>query len=516
MAVEVFFGWFVGQCMSGAWAWVKRAAKVPPEDMFLRAVLADLEKAVLARVEATGAPTERTAQEVHELVVGISQLVQSERNELCDPGQLHEAWRIQLAPLATASFELPGGGRELGANRLARFELDVGTLAFMAYVVAACALEKLARQQGGPQEVARQHSDRIIRGQLDQMMSLLQARFRHSAPDRAVDNLASAPMSLFGRGDELDKLDELALDAGEPGATLVVSAVQGMGGIGKTALARSFATRVGDRFPDGRIEIDLHGFTPGEQPRSPADALQSLLQTVNADRTRTASTTELSEAWRNWLSGRSVLLLLDNAAEESQVEPLLPGPGSKSLVLVTSRRHLDSLPTARRLSLGLLPAKDSIALLRQWTTTAPDRDLATIAQLCGCLPLALCAVGPHLLRIASGELIELMRDAAYPLEHLEPIDEQVRAVRIAFDVSFQHLPPVLQDCLLACGRLWGPDFSLRTFARQWNVSEPVAAVRLGGLVRYSLLMTVTKGRYAMHDLIVPIVREQASRWTPST
>ena len=133
-----------------------------------------------------------------------------------------------------------------------------------------------------------------------------------------------------------------------------------MAGIGKTALAVHAAHRLAARFPDGHFFLPLHAHTPGQQPVAPADALASLLLTTGVSAGSIPPGLEPRAAmWRDYLAGKRVLLLLDDAAGHEQVRPLLPGTG-RSLVLVMSRRRLAALEDARTISLGpLRPVRPS-------------------------------------------------------------------------------------------------------------------------------------------------------------
>ena len=138
-----------------------------------------------------------------------------------------------------------------------------------------------------------------------------------------------------GRDDELDRLTALA-----GGGRVVVSAIGGTAGVGKTALAVHAAHRLLDEFPDGHLYADLRGYTEGQDPAGPGEVLEMFLRRlgVPADEVP-AGVEERSGLLRQLLAGRRVLMVLDNARTETQVRPLLPGAGG-SLVLVTSRSLL--------------------------------------------------------------------------------------------------------------------------------------------------------------------------------
>jgi predicted ATPase len=217
---------------------------------------------------------------------------------------------------------------------------------------------------------------------------------RHLLPDTAL---------FAGRDREMDALLALAGQAGSgdtPGA-VVISAIDGMSGVGKTALALHAAHRLADHFHDGHLFINLAGFTAGRHPLDPAQALADLLRDLGIPPQLIPADLEARAAfYRDRLHGTRTLIVLDNAAGEDQVRPLLPGTGS-CLVLITSRRRLAALDDALPLPLDVLAPAEAVTLLRRAarlpaTPTSHDSDddsetrlLEQVAGLCGCLPLAL-------------------------------------------------------------------------------------------------------------------------------
>ena len=147
------------------------------------------------------------------------------------------------------------------------------------------------------------------------------------------------------------------------GGVVGIHAIDGMAGIGKTTFAVHAAHRLAGDFPDGQFFLPLHAHTPGQRPVDPADALASLLLTAGAGAQQIPPGLEARAGlWRDYLAGKKVLLLLDDAAGHEQVRPLLPGTAG-SLVLVTSRRRLAALEVAQAISLDTLPPGEAAALL---------------------------------------------------------------------------------------------------------------------------------------------------------
>lgn len=232
-----------------------------------------------------------------------------------------------------------------------------------------------------------------------------------------------------GRRDDLELLTAIADSSSK---TVVISAVTGMAGIGKTALAVHWAYQIAMRFPDGQLYVNLRGYDPG-QPLRPIDGLIHLLRCLGVAPERIP--VELDDAaalYRSLLASKRVLILLDNARTADQVRSLLPGePGC--FTVVTSRDRLSGLIAidgARRLTLGLLPTEDAIHLLRQLIgaarVDAEPAETEELVRLCANLPLALRIAAAHLTdrpEQTIGQYTADLRlgDRIEALEILEPI-----------------------------------------------------------------------------------------------
>jgi DNA-binding winged helix-turn-helix (wHTH) protein len=191
-------------------------------------------------------------------------------------------------------------------------------------------------------------------------------RATRGSPSALRGVLPLAPAGFIGRSYELAELD--ALLAGEEHDTaVVISAVSGTAGVGKTALAVHWAHLARDRFPDGQLYINLRGYDP-DQPVHPADALAQFLTSLGIRGPDVPlDLDERAARYRTATAGRRMLIVLDNASSVEQVRPLLPGNPSCAVV-VTSRDSLAGLVAingARRVDLDLLPTADAIALLRR-------------------------------------------------------------------------------------------------------------------------------------------------------
>ena len=330
----------------------------------------------------------------------------------------------------------------------------------------------------------------------------------------APRQLPAAVQHFIGRQTEVNELTRLLDETSAAAGTVVISAIDGMAGIGKTALAVHTAHRLAEKFPDGQLFLDLRGYTQGQQPRAASEALDWLLRGLGVSPARIPKDSEQATAlYRERLADTRTLIVLDNAATEAQVRPLLPGGGS-CLVLITSRRRLRGLDDARTLSLDLLSAPDAVALLRAVAgperIPADDPRLGEVAELCGHLPLAL--------RIA-GAL--LRHRPAWPLEHLAGLlrDPHRRVPALAdgdrdlatvFDLSYTGLDEQHRRLWRRLGLVPGSDLDAYAAASLVEVDPAAAAALLEDLVDHNLLIEYSPGRYRLHDLMRDHARNLAA------
>ena len=324
----------------------------------------------------------------------------------------------------------------------------------------------------------------------------------------APRQLPPAAGHFTGRGAELAWLTGLAAccdPQAVAGGTAVITAIDGMAGIGKTALAVHAAHRVSDRFPDGQLFVDLHGYTEGHSPREPGDALGMLLRALRVPMGRIPEDAqERAGLYRERLAGTRTLVLLDNAADEAQVRPLLPAaPGC--LVLVTSRRRLKGLDDARSVSLNLLTQWDAVALLHAVTgpgrVPADDPLLDEIAHQCGRLPLALRIAGAllrHRLAWNPGHLAAVLRD-----EHrrVPALTDGERDLATMLGLSYIGLSEPHRLLLGRLAQVSGPDAAADAAAALLGTDPDTATGLLADLADHNLLITHAPGRYRLHDLI---------------
>jgi DNA-binding SARP family transcriptional activator/tetratricopeptide (TPR) repeat protein len=332
-----------------------------------------------------------------------------------------------------------------------------------------------------------------------------------SVPLTRLPSPAQLPTDLStftGRAAEVSQLLAMAADSPDrrEGA-VVISAIDGMAGVGKTALAIHVAHQLASDYPDGQVFVDLHGFTEGMDPVDPADALDRLLRSVGVSGEHIPSRVEEAAAlWRTHLADRRMLLVFDNAVDEAQVRPLVPGtPGC--LVLITSRRGLAGLDDARPISLDVLPLDDAIALFVRTAGTdrlvaEPTEAITDVVELCGRLPLAIRIAAARLRHRPTWSvthLVDRLRDQQHLLTELEAGQ---RSVTAAIDLSYHHLTADQQRMFALLGLHPGPDFDAYAAAALATSATIRQTERLlDDLVDAHLLEQHLPGRYRFHDLV---------------
>ena len=371
--------------------------------------------------------------------------------------------------------------------------------------------ERLVEQLGvdpGPQLRAVHHA--ILRGE-------------PATVDRAQKPAAPIPAQLpmdvpgfTGRETELARLDASLAGLADAPTAVVVSAVSGTAGVGKTALAVHWAHRVADRFPDGQLYVDLRGYGATE-PLRPIDALAQLLHALGAPADRVpVDTDEAAALYRSLLAGRRMLVVLDNAATAEQIRPLLPGHGC--VVLVTSRDRLTGLAArdgAHCLAVDVLTEPDAMALLRRLLgaelTDAEPEAARQLALDCARLPLALriaaanLASGPY--DSVSSYLAELR--TAGTLAGLSADSDDRAAVGAAFGHSYRRLTVEARLVFRRLGLVPGPELTAGAAAALVGAGEEEVRPILRQLAAVHLVAPVTVGRYTFHDLLRQYAKQRA-------
>jgi tetratricopeptide (TPR) repeat protein len=315
--------------------------------------------------------------------------------------------------------------------------------------------------------------------------------------------------SFTGRELEIESILAAVAGAGA-GGVVDICAINGMAGIGKTALAVHVAHRLAGGFPGGQVFLQLHGHTPGHQPVNPVDALASLLQASGIPAQGIPDGLESRALlWRDRAAGRRMLLVLDNAASSGQVAPLLPGE-AECLVLVTSRRHLGDLPGA--VTPVFLDVLTSAQAVQMFTRLAPRAagspgEVAEVAQLAGFLPLAISLLARLFARHQSWALAELAAETRASLLTLAAEHESIAA---AFEMSYRHLDTARQQMFCLLGQHPGATIEAYAAAALAGASLDEAAGLLDFLHGEGLLTEVGHRRYGMHDLLRRYARDHAA------
>ncbi|MFE2379050.1 BTAD domain-containing putative transcriptional regulator [Streptomyces sp. NPDC059398] len=324
------------------------------------------------------------------------------------------------------------------------------------------------------------------------------------APMRATCTLPHGLTDFVGRREEVDTLLRIAR-AGSRGSGPLLICVDGMGGIGKTALALHVAHRLAQDCPDGQFYVALHGFSPHEGPRQPAEVLQVLLRSLGTEAARIpADLDSLVAVWRARLADSKVLLLLDNAASEAQIVPLLP-PGNGSLALITSRRRLYGLDGTEPCPVSRMSAGDSRELIERLLgdELEPEATERLIAY-CGGLPLALRLAAAKLRSRPTwtlSHLVERLGDMRRRTSELQAGDRSVRSV---LQLSSDALTEAQRHAL--CVLALVPDASMDAYeaAALLGTSPSGAELLLESLLDVNLLEQPRIGRYSLHGLVAGV------------
>ncbi|MBE1484935.1 AfsR/SARP family transcriptional regulator [Plantactinospora soyae] len=336
---------------------------------------------------------------------------------------------------------------------------------------------------------------------------------------RDEDDQAALPVSWLprpavdftGRAEAVRGL-VAAVEGANAGAA-VVRVIDGMAGIGKTALAVQVATQLADRYPDAQLFVDLQGHSAGGQV-DPATALVTLLRQLGVPAGRIPTEPDHRIAlWRSELAARRTVLVLDNAGSSEQLAPLLPAaPGT--LVLVTSRRRLLASGDAPPTSLPVLDRNEAIELLARVAgrdrVGAEPEAAAVVVRRCGYLPLAIRLVGARLAHRPGWRVVDLAQrlDRATPV--LSELSAEDHTVASAFSLSYEPLHEPVRRMFRLLGLHPGEHFGLDTAAALADVPLSDAETAVAALVNHHLVEEPVAGRFRLHDLVRDYARELAT------
>ncbi|MFI9455777.1 ATP-binding protein [Amycolatopsis sp. NPDC052450] len=370
----------------------------------------------------------------------------------------------------------------------------------------------------------------------DDELTQLQKVAKRGRSRAAVTTPAAAPAQLYGppsvgvlppdlddltgREPDLGALRALAVELdGDRRRSGHVAVLSGPPGTGKTSLAVRTANELAGHFPDGQLFLKLRGMS--SEPSEPADVLHLALRSLGVDAVRIpAELDHRMSLCRALLKDRATLIVLDDAADEAQVRPLLVG-GRRCLTLITSRQMLVGLEGTSRFPLSVLGQSDAVALLTsivgQARVTRESAAAIELVELCGRLPLALRIAGN---RLASrpvwplSRLVDQLRDEGRRLTTLTAGDLDVRSV---FELSYRQLTPTAAKVFRRVSLVPAADFSVGA-AKELvdSPDEDEAAIFLEELADASLLQTsFHDGRYQFHDLLRVFATERLTREEPA-
>jgi tetratricopeptide (TPR) repeat protein/transcriptional regulator with XRE-family HTH domain len=331
----------------------------------------------------------------------------------------------------------------------------------------------------------------------------------------ALSQLPPDIEDFTGREDALERLRVRMADRPSGSTAVVITGTVGKAGVGKTALAVHVAHQLRPEFPDGQLYVNLRGAEA--QALAPAEVLGRFLRALGVEgQCLPQDVDSRAGLYRSLLADRRMLVVLDNAADEAQVRPLLPA-GAGNAVLVTSRVRLAGLTPAEAIDLGVLPPEQAVELLGKIVgadrLAAESGAASQLAALCGYLPLALRIVGA---RLAAKPHWRVQRLADRLGAHHRRLDELAVGdleVRASFALSYRGVGEAERRAFRLLGLLEVPDFAPWMLAALLDVPAPDAEEIAERLADAQLLDTVGEDaagqiRYRCHDLLRLFARER--------
>ncbi|WP_438487454.1 AfsR/SARP family transcriptional regulator [Streptomyces sp. S186] len=297
------------------------------------------------------------------------------------------------------------------------------------------------------------------------------------------------------------------------GSVMAVSAVAGIGGVGKTTLAVHVAHTAREHFPDGQLYVDLQG--AGHNPAEPEAVLGAFLRALGtADSAIPDGLEERAALYRSALAGRRVLALLDNARDAAQVRPLLPGTAGCA-ALITSRSRMIDLASAHLVDLDVMSPEEALTLFTRIVgeerVTSERKAAMAVVGACGFLPLAIRIAASRLAARRTWTVSTLASKLADERRRLDELRAGDLAVKATFELGYKQLEPAQARAFRLLGLADGPDISLTAAAALLDLDAEATEELLESLVDTSLLESAAPGRYRYHDLVRLYARACAER-----
>lgn len=331
-----------------------------------------------------------------------------------------------------------------------------------------------------------------------------------AAPVRPAQLPATVP-DFTGRTSFVRELGDRLATA--EGSVMAVSALAGIGGVGKTTLAVHVAHQARRHFPDGQLYVDLQG--AGARAAEPETVLGAFLRALGtADSAIPDSLDERAALYRSTLDGRRILVLLDNAHDAAQIRPLLPGTAGCA-ALVTSRVRMVDLAGAHLIDLDVMSPEEALQLFTRIVGEErinSEREAALdVVAACGFLPLAIRIAASRLAARRTWTVSVLAAKLADERRRLDELQAGDLAVKATFELGYGQLEPAQARAFRLLGLADGPDISLAAAAALLNLEVHAAEDLLEALVDTSLLESAAPGRYRYHDLVRLYARSCAER-----
>ncbi|MEO3976113.1 BTAD domain-containing putative transcriptional regulator [Streptomyces sp. CAU 1734] len=354
--------------------------------------------------------------------------------------------------------------------------------------------------------------------QLQQRILRADAELAHTGEEDDRTPLIAQPAQLpatvpdfTGRASFVRELGGLLATA--EGSVMAVSALAGIGGVGKTTLAVHVAHEARPRFPDGQLYIDLQG--AGSRAAEPVAVLGAFLRALGtADSAIPDSLDERAALYRSILAGRRILVLLDNARDAAQIRPLLPGTAGCA-ALVTSRVRMVDLAGAHLVDLDVMSPDEALQLFTRIVgveRVTSEREAALdVVAACGFLPLAIRIAASRLAARRTWTVSVLAAKLADERRRLDELQAGDLAVKATFELGYGQLEPDQAHAFRLLGLADGPDVSLTAASAMLGTDPDATEDLLEALVDTSLLESAAPGRYRYHDLVRLYARSCAER-----